>query len=540
MNAVEAARAYVKTYMENSDLVKGIGAAKRQLTDLGGKMTSVGAAFSLAAAPILGFGLHAATSFADASGALTDMSQVTGLGVETLSEMSYAATRLGSDIDSLGGALNKQTKFLGDLSSGSKSAHETLGRLGLTMADLEGRSPDETFGIFADAIAGVDDQTTKANFAMDLFGKSGADLLPMLNQGSAGMAAMRQEARDLGLVMSEDAVRSGDEFSDAMDRLWAQTSALTMGVGAALAPALTDLLAAVTPLITSTIGWVTENSELILQVFAVTAGVGAFGTALVTLGGILAGVGLALGAIVTVGTAVAAVIGAMLSPIGLVVGGIAVLVAGVGELTGAWSAMADIFGEAFGVALRLLKKGELQLAMKSLWVAVKLTWSEGVAYTLGLVEDMIKGTISLLTDGLLVIADGFEMVGLSAASEELKLFSDELNSMEFDLFKNAREDVKELRREMDKLNRISQPARIKTPDPTKPEYKSGQEGAGEEEDEKKPIRGLAPALSGTFSSVASRQLYSGAGNVVESELKSINRNTAETAKEVKKKYKVGP
>lgn len=532
MNAVEAARAYVKTYFDNDALTKGINSAKRQLTDLGGSMMGVGTKALAAAAPVIGFGAYAVHSFGEAAGALADMSQVTGIGVESLSELSHASTMLGSDIDSLGGALKKQSKFMGDVASGSKTAQATLDRLGLSASDLEGLTGDQQLGVFADALSGIEDQTTKANLAMDVFGGTGTDLLPMLNAGSAGIEAMRQQARDLGVVMSEDAVASGDAFADSMDGLHAQLGALTNGVGAALAPALTALITAITPMITSTIQWVQENGELILTVASIASGVAAAGAALVTLGAVVSGLGIALGGVVTAGTAVVAVVGAIISPVGLAVTAVVALVAGVGELTGAWSAMSSIFGETFGTVLGLLKKGELKLAMHALWVGVKLTWSEGVAYVLGYVEDLVKGSIKLLTDGLLTIADGFEFVGLSGASEELHLFSEELKGMKFDLFENAKGDVKKLRDEMAQLNRLGQPVEKQdTPDPTKEEYRSGSKD--QEDGDAKPMAQITgSALSGTFSSAAARQLFSGSGSTaVEAELKQANRHLKKIASE---------
>lgn len=570
MNAVEAAKAYVKTYFDNSDLAKGIRSAQGQLSSLGSGMMSVGGQAIAAAAPILGVGVAAVKSFADASGAITDMSTITGIGVESLSELTYASTRLGSDIESLNGALKKQTMFMGQVAEGGKAAHATLAELGISASELEGLTADQQFGVFADAIAGIGDHTKKANLAMAVFGKSGADLLPMLNEGSAGMAEMRQEARDLGLVLSESSVAAGDELSDALDVLGFQMTALWSGAGAALVPMLSQLLEVVTPLISETITWVQQNGPLIAQVFAIAAGVAAAGAGIAALGMVATALSAILGGVLTVGGLVAGAFSALLSPMGLVVAGVVGLIAYSTDLSAAWDWLASSLGDSLGIAFDLVMNGDLSLAMELLWAQIQVTWSEGIKWIVSQTGEMVRMTLGVIaeaadrigrlmqkTSSMLarhIVAAG-EATGVipEGSSETLAEMQESgqvgqsamqglAQSLQAsaDGFENLGGNVDELKAKLAAIKGQAVEANTAADLRRSEKQNAVKKAPATGDDDPKPIvKTGASALAGTFSSVASRQLFSGGGGVVETELKEINRNTAATASAVKQKVRVG-
>jgi len=181
----------------------------------------------------------AVTSFLQVGSAFDDMAQRTGVAVEALSTLSYAAKLSDTSIESLQGALMKQAKFMGELRSGSAAAAQTLAELGLSASQMLAMSPEQQFLAFADAIAAIPDASQRASAAMGVFGKSAGELLPLLNEGAAGIAAMQQEAIDLGLQMSGDTAESAAKAADSLDALFAVVKATAVQVGSAFAPALT-------------------------------------------------------------------------------------------------------------------------------------------------------------------------------------------------------------------------------------------------------------------------------------------------------------
>jgi hypothetical protein len=107
-------------------------------------------------------------------------------------------------------------KLLAEAAGGSKSANETLSELGLTVAQLVNLQPDQQFELFAQRISQIQNPAKRTAIALELFGKSGAQLLPLLNTGAGGIRALREQARKLGLTMGTADAQAAEEFGDAL------------------------------------------------------------------------------------------------------------------------------------------------------------------------------------------------------------------------------------------------------------------------------------------------------------------------------------
>jgi hypothetical protein len=135
------------------------------------------------------------------------------------------------------------------VSDGTAAAVDTLDRLGITTQQLEGLTPDQQFKAFAEAISKVEDPTQKMNAAMGVFGKSAAEILPLLNEGASGIEAFQKEAERLGLVMSDDMATSAAQAADSIDALLLVANATAVRFGAALAPAITAVAKIISELV---------------------------------------------------------------------------------------------------------------------------------------------------------------------------------------------------------------------------------------------------------------------------------------------------
>jgi hypothetical protein len=93
----------------------------------------------------------------------------------------------------------------------------------------------------ADVFVGMPDSVTKTKLATELFGKAGADLIPTLNQGKAGITAMMEEAERLGLTFSDEAAAAADDFNDSLGDLKTQAQAATLELVQGSLPALTEM-----------------------------------------------------------------------------------------------------------------------------------------------------------------------------------------------------------------------------------------------------------------------------------------------------------
>jgi len=160
-----------------------------------------------------------ADSYTKAGEEVAKMAKRTGFGVETLSELRYAAKLSGSSIESLEKGIKRMASTIEDAKDGLETYTRSFDKLGLSVEEVARMTPEEQFWAIATAIAELEDATTRAAIAQDFFGRAGTDLLPMLAAGEAGIAAMRNEAHELGLVFTEESAAAAEDFQDAITKL---------------------------------------------------------------------------------------------------------------------------------------------------------------------------------------------------------------------------------------------------------------------------------------------------------------------------------
>lgn len=197
-------------------------------------------------AMVLGIGA-AATSLgamafkaAEATDRIDKMSQKLGLSRQAFQEWDYIMSQNGMSIDSMQGGLNRLTNVMDDLRKGNKSATDSFARLGLSMDDIDGKSQEEVFSMVINNLQGVEDETQRAAIANDIFGRSASELAPLLNAGADSAEELRAKAHELGLVMSDDAIDAGVQFTDTIDSLKRSFGAIVTEVGVEVMPIMQE------------------------------------------------------------------------------------------------------------------------------------------------------------------------------------------------------------------------------------------------------------------------------------------------------------
>ncbi len=387
---IRAGRAFVELGVDKNPFVRGLKAAEKHLVAFGRQVRDIGLRIAAAGGSIVGALFGAARVFATIGDALNDMSARTGVSVEALSELSHAAEQSGADVESLENGLRFMQRTLGEAAHGSKSATESLTRLGLSMGALLALSPENQFKAIADGIARIDDPTLRAAAAMDLFGKSGTRLIPMIEGGAAGLEAFQRQARDFALTLTTLDAVAASKLDDTLNLLSSTLKALVRSVGAAVAPVFTEVAQRIAQATAGTAKWVSQNRQLIVTALKVGAVVTAVGAAIAVAGTTIIGLGITLGSLATIATTVGAAIAALTSPIGLAVGSLAVLGAAVVKYTEVGAEALKWFGEQFG-KLRdfigdvlggvrdAMLAGDIALAGRILWLTLKVAWQKGVA-----------------------------------------------------------------------------------------------------------------------------------------------------------------
>jgi hypothetical protein len=166
------------------------------------------------------------------------MSKRTGIAVEELSRLGFAAEQSGTDINSLEGGLRKMSKLMLDADRGLSTATKTMEALGITTKELSGKSQTERFGIFADAIKDIKDPALKTALAMEVFGRGGTALIPMINEGAAGMRALAEESDALGATVTKTQSILGADLTDAFNRVKVSGEGFLRTLAEGLAPAV--------------------------------------------------------------------------------------------------------------------------------------------------------------------------------------------------------------------------------------------------------------------------------------------------------------
>ncbi len=170
-------------------------------------------------------------------------STVTGMSTEDLQAYSYAAELVDVSLDTLTKSMAKNIKSMDSARDGSESYAEAYEKLGVSVTDTEGnlRNSEDVYWDVIDALGRMTDETEKDAISMQLFGKSAQELNPLIAQGSEGIKAFKDEAKNMGAVLSDETLSSLGKTDDSLQRLNQQTEIFKRTVGANIAPVVEDV-----------------------------------------------------------------------------------------------------------------------------------------------------------------------------------------------------------------------------------------------------------------------------------------------------------
>lgn len=218
---------------------KALDQFQNKMGNLRDSLLTLGAPVAAAAGVMFGF----AKTTADVGDEAIKTSQKVGVNVETLQEMQYAAGLADVSNEGLATGLKFLSKNLFEATSGAKGQLETFKKLNIAYKDGNGKVRDTADVMMdaADRFAGMEDGPAKTALAMELFGKAGSEMIPLLNGGSKGFREMAEEARAFGTVIDEDSARLSEEFNDNLTRTMRLGAGIRNMVGAKLIPIINGL-----------------------------------------------------------------------------------------------------------------------------------------------------------------------------------------------------------------------------------------------------------------------------------------------------------
>lgn len=161
-----------------------------------------------------------------------------GISTEALAGLEQAAAINGATNEGLRKGLERLIVNVNDFKEGVGEAKGSIEKLGLSVDDFEGKSPDEMFALIGDQLGTIPDQAERAAIAYEIFGKQGIKLIKTLEVGSEGLKKFQEEAETLGLSLSRIDAAQVEAANDAITRAGAVSKGFANRLTVELAPAI--------------------------------------------------------------------------------------------------------------------------------------------------------------------------------------------------------------------------------------------------------------------------------------------------------------
>ena len=188
------------------------------------------------------FGLVTKTS--ETADRIDKLSAKTGLSKQAFQEWDYVLGQNGIEIEKMQTGMKTLTANMDSAISGNKNMASAFDSLGVSITNADGsmRGQEETMNDVILKLADMPNGTEKARLATELFGKAGVELMPMLNNGAAGIEELKERSHELGLVMSDEAVNAGVVFGDTLDDVKDSLGMVATKVGSEIMPIVQQML----------------------------------------------------------------------------------------------------------------------------------------------------------------------------------------------------------------------------------------------------------------------------------------------------------
>ncbi|CDE45493.1 tMP repeat protein [Clostridium sp. CAG:768] len=312
---------------------------------------------------------------------IDDMSNKIGISRKGFQEWDYLLAQNGGQIESLQMGFKKLVGQINGVTTGNKSAIKNFRALGVSVVGANGKlkSQEQIFNECVNALQKMPAGVKKAQLANDLFGRSGAELMPLLNATTQKLAEQRAEYRRLGLEISDEVIDAGNDFGDALEK-WKNISGMfTAMLGTQFMPVLMDLsnyvfdnMPTIKSVVGGAIGQVSNVIKILLDnmdaIIPVASGCVSSIIAFNVISNTIKTIQTLKSVIQAVSTAQGVWNALMLAnPIGLVAVAIGVLVGGVALLYNKFEGFRSIVGGVWSV---------LQLLWSSFVFGAKIVWDK--------------------------------------------------------------------------------------------------------------------------------------------------------------------
>lgn len=293
-------------------------AASVQFEQMGNKLESAGRAMqglSMAAAAVVA----AIGALTVKSGKWADdintMSKVYHIGTGELQKYSAAADLVDVDVETIAKSHTKLEKSMASAAKGTGANAEAFDKLGVSVTDANGnlRSGAEVWKDVIAALGQVENETERDALAMQLMGKSAAELNPLIEDGGKTYQNLADTLAKYDLdFIDQETLDQANAFNDSLDTIKAVGMVAFQQLGTQLAAYLAPVMEKVVDLVGRLAGWFTELSPRTQAIIAAIAGVVAVAAPLlIGLGKVSFAISSILSLMATLGPAIGGIVAAM-------------------------------------------------------------------------------------------------------------------------------------------------------------------------------------------------------------------------------------
>lgn len=263
--ALEIFKLVGSVFVNNDEANKSISKTDKKAQGLGktfldgvGKVGKFGLALGGAAVAggtaLVGLANNAAGSM----DRIDKLSNKIGISKQAFQEWDYVLAQNGMDVEKLQVASKNLLGQVDGLANGNKKAIANFKTLGVEVKDTNGKmkSHEQILNETILSLSKMENGAAKNKMAMEIFGKAGQEMIPMLNGGADAIEALTKNAHDLGLVVGDDAVNAGVALGDTMDNVKKAFGGVVTQIGVKLFPIIQTFL-----------DWVLQNMPFFQQIF---------------------------------------------------------------------------------------------------------------------------------------------------------------------------------------------------------------------------------------------------------------------------------
>lgn len=239
-----------KLTLDSSEYDKGLTGAEEKAGGFGSKVKKGLAVGGAAMAAVGTAAVAAGTAVVKATGDVAEygdnidkMSQKMGISIEKYQEWDAVLKHSGSSMETMKASMKT-------LATAVEKGNDAFEKIGLTQEDLAKMSQEEIFEATIAGLQNVENETERTYLAGQLLGRGATELGALLNTSAEDTQAMRDRVRELGGVMSEDAVKAAAKYQDTLQDLQTGFEGLKRNLISNFLPGITTVMEGLTALST--------------------------------------------------------------------------------------------------------------------------------------------------------------------------------------------------------------------------------------------------------------------------------------------------